>query len=188
MGVLRAIMVDLDGTLAKTVDANAAAYQKALSEVGIEISRQQLEWRARGRDWRHFLPEILAESGVKANLEAIIDRKLEIHRSELLHIQINEALVQVLETGKSQQLKTALVTSASMATVRSLLSAKSLAHLFDVLVTGDDVQRHKPHPEPYILAGERLMVEPWECIVYEDSDVGMESATLFGAYVIRVVF
>lgn len=186
--LLRAIMVDLDGTLARTVDANSAAYQKALAEVGVEISRQQFEWRAQGRNWRQFLPEFLAEAGVVANPEAIADRKLEIYRSELLHIQINQALVQIIETGRSHDMRTALVTSASMSTVRTLLSVKQLSHLFDTIVTGDDVLHHKPHPEPYALAAEHLMVEPQECIVYEDSDVGVASATAFGAHVVRVVF
>ena len=188
MSILRAIFVDLDGTLARTVDANSAAYQRALAEVGVTISQKQFEWKAQGRNWRQFLPEFLSDAGVDADPEKIADRKIEIYRSELPHIQINQALVSILETGKSHQMKTALVTSASMSTVRTLLSVKEITHLFDTLVTGDDVRYHKPHPEPYILAAERLMVEPEECIVYEDSDVGFDSATAFGAHVIRVVF
>ena len=57
---------------------------------------------------------------------------------------------------------------------------------FDTTVVGDDVSRGKPHPEPYLLAAERLGVDPRECVAIEDSPTGARSALAAGCRVIGV--
>ena len=47
---------------------------------------------------------------------------------------------------------------------------------FDVIVTGDDVSKGKPHPEPYLKAAAKLGVNPSECIVVENAQIGVQSA------------
>ena len=57
---------------------------------------------------------------------------------------------------------------------------------FDATVVGDDVSRGKPHPEPYLLAAERLGVDPLDCVAIEDSPTGARSALAAGCRVIGV--
>jgi HAD superfamily hydrolase (TIGR01509 family) len=125
---------------------------------------------------------------VEGDPKAIVHRKTELYRASLLTVDINWPLVRMVEVSRSQNLKTALVTSASAASVSRILEAHKLTLLFDAVVTGDDVSNHKPHPEPYHLAAARLQVSPKECLVYEDSDVGVMSASRFGAHVLRITF
>jgi HAD superfamily hydrolase (TIGR01509 family) len=141
-----------------------------------------------GRNWREFLPEILKESGVDADAESIAMRKTEIYRTSLLTIEINQALVSLLKHSKSNGLKIGLVTSASSASVQRILHAHGLRSLFEVIITGDDVRHHKPHPEPYARAAEDLGVPPESCLVFEDSEVGIISASQAGAQVVQLVF
>jgi HAD superfamily hydrolase (TIGR01509 family) len=63
-----------------------------------------------------------------------------------------------------------------------------MQELFDVVVTGDDVVRHKPDPEAYRIAAERLAVPVEACLVFEDSDAGVASAVAAGMAVVRVRF
>ena len=84
--------------------------------------------------------------------------------------------------------KTALVTTASGSNVKAILDYHGLAGLFDIIVTGDDVTRHKPDPEAYLLACRGLNLLPAHCIAFEDSDIGVASAEAAGVAVIRVVF
>lgn len=184
---LRALMVDLDGTLASTARANQLAYTSALAEVGVTISQEDFNDRVQGRHWREFLPGILAEAGSLAKPEAIAKRKGEIYGELASAIEVNVALVELLVTSRPQ-LKTALVTSAARGSVTNLLRAHNLESLFDTVVTGDDVEHHKPHPEAYLTAAARLDVRPEECLIFEDSDVGIGSAKAFGGHVLRIVF
>jgi HAD superfamily hydrolase (TIGR01509 family) len=55
----------------------------------------------------------------------------------------------------------------------------------DALVTSEDVQRGKPHPDLFLLAAERLGVPPEQCVVVEDSDVGIECAKRAGMRALR---
>jgi HAD superfamily hydrolase (TIGR01509 family) len=182
---LRAVMVDLDGTLARTSDSNWLAYSLALKEAGLELSPQDVQARAQARNWRAFLPELLAETGISA--ADVVHRKKEIYRSMLDTVEINWALVSMLRACRTQ-MKTALVTTASAESVFTLLAIHNLRGHFDTIVTGGDVTHHKPHPEAYTLAAARLGVDPSQCLVYEDADEGVASATTFGAHVIRIVF
>jgi HAD superfamily hydrolase (TIGR01509 family) len=85
-------------------------------------------------------------------------------------------------------MKTALVTTASAESVRAIMRHFDLDHVFDLVITGDDVTRHKPDPEAYRLALARLGLEPHECLAFEDSDVGAASASAAGIAVVRVAF
>lgn len=187
MSPLRAIMVDLDGTLAHTAAANVAAYAQALSSSGVIVTAGELELLIGGRHWTQFLPAVLAAANSSADPARIAAHKTEIYAANLKQIEINTGLVRLLEASR-MHLKTALVTSASRASTTALLAAHDLTPFFDVVVTGDDVENHKPHPEAYHLAAEQLHVQPGETLIYEDSDIGVASAKAFGGHVIRVVF
>ncbi|MBX3103883.1 MAG: HAD family phosphatase [Cryobacterium sp.] len=92
-----------------------------------------------------------------------------------------ELLLQVRESGTP----TALVTM-SMRPMASFVANSSATTLFDVLVTGEDVQNPKPFPDAYLLAANQLGVDPGECIVLEDSIPGIISAKQAGTKVIGV--
>jgi beta-phosphoglucomutase len=186
-GVLKAMLVDLDGTLADTSEANFRAYAAALKEcAGVEIDRETFESIAFGRNWRQFLPGVLAAAGSSVDPAMIAARKAELYRGTIEHARFNEALLLLLQT-RGPGVRAALVTTASAANVASVLAGRpDIAAVFDLVVTGDDVRLHKPDPEAYLQAAARLGVAPEECLVFEDSDIGMAAGLAFGARVMRV--
>jgi beta-phosphoglucomutase len=80
----------------------------------------------------------------------------------------------------------ALVSAALRDEIDPVLGAAGLLGLFRVVVSQDDVTRGKPDPQPYLLAAERLELDPRELVVFEDTDVGVASAQAAGAYVVGV--
>ena len=186
MTPIRAILVDLDGTLANTAAANYAAYAAALAEHGITVERERFDGLAFGRNWRQFLPVLLEEAGIGVDPAAIAARKAQLYADMMDHVTINTALVRLLRLNRPL-CRTALVTTASAPNAGAILAHHGLTDLFDTVVTGSDVQRHKPDPEAYHLAAQRLGVEPEQCLIFEDSDMGLASAKAFGAEAIRVV-
>jgi beta-phosphoglucomutase len=184
---MKALMVDLDGTLVDSEEANAAAYVMALSEVGVEISVQDFIALSAGKNWRQFLPPILAAAGSSADMERIASRKRALYATMIPRLEVNGALVALVDACRPGS-QTVLVTNASKAATAAILDHFSLRGLFDLIVTGDDVTEHKPSPIPYAFAASRLGVAPADCVVVEDSETGIASARAFGAAVLQVAW
>lgn len=82
----------------------------------------------------------------------------------------------------------AIVSSGPTDMVRDLLRQCDLLHLFEggVLICAEDVTRHKPHPDPFLLAAERLGIPPARCRAYEDADAGLQSVRAAGMQLVDV--
>ncbi|MBN1256713.1 MAG: HAD family phosphatase [Planctomycetes bacterium] len=78
------------------------------------------------------------------------------------------------------QLPLAVATSSHRVDIELMLEITGLKHIFQASCTYNDVNNHKPHPEPYLHAAERLGVKPEECIALEDSPGGVKSAKAAG--------
>lgn len=186
MIAVHALLVDLDGTLVDTRDANYLAYAAALAEFGVTIDRASFERAAEGRNWRQFLPTMLPE-GDAADAAAVAARKAVLYPAMVSGTALNEPLAALL-CAMQTHCKTALVTTASATNAHAVLAHHNIGGLFDEIITGNDVTVHKPDPEAYALAGARLGVLPAECVAFEDSDIGVAAATRFGARCVRVTF
>ena len=184
---LRALLFDLDGTLIDSARANYAAYARALREAGAVFEPIEVARRAAGRHWRRFLPELLAEAGIACDASDIARRKGELYREVIGELRLNAPLLG-LAASVRPAMKTALVTTASKLNTEAILSHYALRDTFDVVVTGDDVSRHKPDPEVYRLALARLALDAADCVAFEDADVGVASAIAAGLAVVRVTF
>jgi len=178
-----ALLLDLDGTLVSTGEANYLAYRDALADVGLDLSREAFDgtW---GRDSRDFIPDLVP--GITTEeVDAVRRAKADRYGGYLGTTQVNRSLVGVLRQ-LAPTTPTALVTTAKSGNARQLLEAHDLAGLFDVTVFGDDVARSKPDPACYLLALARLGVPAAGALAVEDSDAGMRAARAAGVAVLRV--
>jgi HAD superfamily hydrolase (TIGR01509 family) len=91
---------------------------------------------------------------------------------------------ELLEAVAAAGLPYALVTGSQRPFTEAVLASTALS--FPVTVTGDDVARTKPDPEPYLLAAKLLDVDPANCVALEDSPNGVTSATAAGCHVVAV--
>ena len=181
--MIRALLIDLDGTLVDTHAANLAAYRQAIDTTGLHYSADELATFVGKLAWRPMLSRVLPNHPELH--ETIALRKREIYPQTMDLVRVNSGLLQAIQLLKGQ-LKLALVTAASRHSVETLLNAKQLINLFDLIITSDDVSKQKPDPQPYQVADERLGVAPAECLVFEDSDIGIAAARTFGAQIWQV--
>ncbi|AAT88262.1 hydrolase [Leifsonia xyli subsp. xyli str. CTCB07] len=183
MAIVRGVFCDLDGTLVATEKANFAAYRAALGEFGIEFTWPVFltTW---GEDSRDFLPRIAPElsAGEVAGVRAA---KARHYPAFLGETELNRPLARTLQTW-SGTARVALVTTAKAGAVAAVLKHHDLTQLFSFVVTGDDTERSKPAPDPYLLALATAGLRPEDCITFEDSESDIRSAEGAGVDVGRI--
>lgn len=113
-------------------------------------------------------------------------RELKAHETAMEYIPF-DGVEDFLRTLHASGVRSAIVTSSSKAKMRHLAGQlPELMSLVDVVVTGDDVSRSKPHPEGYRTAAARIGVPPSRCVVFEDSMAGVEAGRRAGGAVVGV--
>ena len=134
--------------------------------------------------------------GLEAQMEAFapdrVDELVRVYRAhnEPLHDRLEafRGIESVLETLRAQKRVLGLVTAKRRSTVEIAFARLPIAHFFDTVVGGDDTERHKPHPEPLLLALERLDATPDQAAYVGDSPYDMQAAKAGGLYAVGVTW
>ena len=170
-------MVDLDGTLVFTREANHRAYDLALREYGFSLSPEDYAANCDGRSYRDFLPEIMGEGN--PDIEAVHERKIALYAECLKASRLNAPLADILRAIKPEY-ALALVTTASRPNVEGILRHFGLEELFDFVMTQEDVTAAKPDPACYNAVIERFGAAREDCLIFEDSRSGVAAALASG--------
>lgn len=179
-----AILFDFDGTLVDSEPIHYECWQEVLTPFGISLTWDEYARNCIGISDRAMIRQLAAEVGV--DFEALYAQypvKKELLRDRMLAAPPMTDSVRDFLLG-FDQLPIGLVTSSYRIEVEPVLEALSVKHRFVASVFGDEVKNLKPHPEPYLLAAERLGVK--RPLVFEDSDAGLASARAAGFTAIRV--
>jgi len=141
----RAVLFDFDGTLTPSLPLWVKAFHIALRDFSIEVEEREIVRRFFYRDWG----EVARELGIQSEevLQKAIHRGLrEAFQDAILYPEVTSVLKQVRHVG----LQIALVTSAPKFILDDALPRLGLRSAFDHIVCADDVENHKPHPEPIL--------------------------------------
>jgi sugar-phosphatase len=169
-----AIVFDLDGVLVDSTEAVERAWTRWAEERG--LAPEELLPVIHGRPSREVIAEYAPE----------LDPAEEARRLDSMEqVTSSPAIPGALECIElARQGAWAIVTSGDGRAAGRLRSAG--LPVPDVLVTADDVENGKPHPEPYARAAEALGVDPGDCVVVEDAPAGITAAKAAGMTVIAV--
>jgi len=182
----RALLLDLDGTLADSLRVMRDAYENLLR--GYDRLPTEAEFRVlNGPPMAEGARLMKEKHGLQDSVEAIVLRWLGIVEDLYRDVAPTAGARELLGRARSAGWKIAVVTSGPQALARGWLGRVELAPLVDTVVGGDDVPRGKPDPAPYTEAIRRLAVTPGDCIAVEDSSTGAASAMAAGirTYVIQ---
>lgn len=184
--MIKAILFDLDGVFVDTLHYHYLAWKKMIEEIGGTVSEHTVLLHE-GRNSREILPLLLREAGIELPEEKhqdFIDRKRAYYRS-IVQVRHFPNALPVMEALKSRGFKTALVTACALRNMETSLNVEQRAK-FDFVITGDEVPRAKPFPDPYIFAMRQLGLTPEECVVVENAPLGIESAKAAGMKCIAI--
>ena len=173
--MLRALLFDLDGTLADTDALHMPTWVDALEPYGIKVDeefyRQRISGRLNPDILEEFLPHLTEEEA-----QNIADAKEVDFRNRAGELQSLPGLIEFVEEGRRRGLSIALVTNAPSENVGAILHGLGLEAYFDVTVLAEEVGIGKPDPEPYLATLEKLGIRADEAIAFEDSTSGIASA------------
>jgi HAD superfamily hydrolase (TIGR01509 family) len=173
---------------------------------GLLIDSEPLWWRVEialaddhGKRWTTEMAQQCVGTGLP-NTIRVIKRELNIDIEvadgvaylvdtfikRIDELELKPGATALLEAARGKR-KLALATSSTQRLMRAVLDRfSSVAPAFEQLITGDDVEHTKPAPDIFLLAAERLGVDPAQCVVLEDSVAGAEAGRAAGMFVIAV--
>ena len=180
-----AILFDHDGPLVDTEPVWAAAKVALTADFGGTWTEQDT-LDCLGLSMQ-FTLDRLRERGVNLPDQEINDRLVAKVREALAHqpVEFLPGIERFLSEVREAQIPAAIVTNATTSIARRTANAAPEG-TFSVIIGNDETTHPKPDPQPYLLAAERLGVDPTQCVAIEDSPSGVRSATAAGMRVIVV--
>jgi len=182
--MIRAVLLDFDGTLVDTERLQWRSYQQALApfgvSVGLEEYRRHFIRAAGGSDWacrRYALPVAPQE---------LRERKAVAYRALIPgDVQPCAGAPRLLERFRGR-LGLAVVTNSVQTEVDAILAHLGWASAFDAIVAREAYERAKPAPDGYLAAAARLGCAARECVVVEDTERGVRAGLAAGMPVVAV--
>lgn len=177
-GDFRAYLFDCDGTIADSMPLHYKAWKKALAEYGCTYE-EDLFYAWGGKPVRKIIADLNEMQGLNMPVDALAERKESFYHAQLHELK---GIPDVLEHIEAQhgRIPFAVVSGSRRASVVGSLTALGLMDKFDVLVCAEDYKHGKPAPDGFLMAAEKLGVKPEHCLVFEDTELGIQSATAAG--------
>jgi beta-phosphoglucomutase len=181
-----AILFDFDGVLVDSEPVHCECWQEILKPYGLTLDWETYCEHGIGAADRLLLARLAQQVSPPVDLERLVaeyPRKRELFQTRMLEREAFSAdVLELIRQLSAYQL--AVVTSSGQTEVESILIRAGIRGHFHAAVFGGDVKKHKPDPEPYLLAIQKLGVR--NALVVEDSDAGVASATAAGLDVLRI--
>lgn len=181
----RGVVFDMDGVLVDSHPVHRKAWRLFLHTLGRDVHDSELDFildgRKRGDILRHFLGDCPDHE-----LEEFGRRKDSIFRKIQLAVVPVPGVIQLVHELHGRGTPLAVATSASPSRAHSTLVELGLLNCFEAVVTGEDVPQGKPDPAIYILACERLHLEPNRLLAVEDAISGVRAAVAAGLHCLAV--
>jgi len=181
-----AVVFDMDGLLLDTETVYRAAMIEAGSVFGIEFTGATYAALVgkTNPESALLLAELYGESfPVRAYFERVWSDVEDLLAAET---RLKAGVVEILDYLDDRGLPRGIATSNGMLSVEKYLGRFDLLHRFNAVVAHQDVTRHKPNPDPYLLAAQRIGVDPIHCLALEDSHPGVRAAHAAGMMTVMV--
>jgi len=174
----KALIFDIDGTLVDTMPVHYKACQLVCNQYGFDFPLDFFYKYAGVPTLKTF--EMLVKE-LNLNLDGVALGKLKEEKYvELIHEV--KPLEEVFEVARHYHgiLPMSLGTGSTREIAKKTLTAAGILEMFDIIVTADDVENHKPFPDTFLLCAERMGIDPKYCQVFEDADPGLHAAKTAG--------
>ena len=183
-GTFDAYLFDCDGTIVDSMPLHYVAWKKSLGEWNCEFG-EELFYAWGGRPTDEIIASLNLRDGLSMPVEDVARRKEEFYFAMLPELKV---VPEVLEHIVAQhgRIPFAVVSGSARDSVTASLEVLKLLDRFDTLVCAGEYTKSKPDPEAFLLAASKLGVAPANCLVFEDTTMGIQAATAAGMASVKV--
>jgi HAD superfamily hydrolase (TIGR01509 family) len=183
-GKFRAYLFDCDGTIVDSMPLHYIAWKQALGECGATFD-EDLFYAWGGKPAPEIIADLNQMQGLAMPVETVAEHKENLYYSLLPQLK---AVPEVVEHINAQygRIPFAVVSGSNRESIVKSLTTVGLLDRFEVLVGHEDYTRSKPAPDAFLIGAERLGIDPKDCLVFEDTEMGIEGATAAGMASVRV--
>jgi len=185
----RAFIFDFDETIIDLEPQHTGAYEALCNELGVDYATMPESFRTgSGRRIVDDIREMRAHFQWAQPEEKLFRRRQEIFDGicASAHLEPMDGVVETIRALQARGVTMAITSSAVRSSIEAILGRLGLRDAFTLIVDGSEVVHGKPDPKAYLVTARRLGVAPEECIVFEDSHVGVVAAKRAGMYCIAV--
>ncbi|MFA5087507.1 MAG: HAD family phosphatase [Candidatus Omnitrophota bacterium] len=177
---VKAVIFDMDGVITNTMPDHYRAWKIVLRKFGLNVNYYDIYTRE-GQTGIHSLKEIFAAYGMNCSDRQLrqIVREKEILFKKIVRTRFIPGARSFIRALCRRRIRLALVTGTSRHELHEILPS-SIYRLFEVTVTGSDVKKGKPDPEPYRRAIRHLKIQPRDAVAIENAPLGIRSARKAG--------
>jgi pyrophosphatase PpaX len=183
---IKAVLFDLDGTLVDSSEAIIKAVEKVLELKGLTCNRAKVA-RMIGLPLENIFGVLAPNLSEQEIWQLVHEYRKYYMAHHLENTTIHPSAQMVLRKLKAKGFKLGIITTKYREPVMDVLSHFGIAELFDVVVTGYEVIKHKPAPDIVLEAAKRLRVDPKQCVVVGDSPLDVQAGKQAGAFTIAVL-
>lgn len=179
-----ALIFDLDGTLVQTHGAHERSWRQAFGAVGLHMSTSWYRQRT-GLTATQLIEDMVTQHDVRLDETEVRAAEFEYFLAEARTLTPFVPVCSIAEQfGDASRM--AVASNGDARTVHATLAGAGLEHLFSVVITADDGARPKPFPDVFLLAAAHIKVTPEACLVFEDTEGGLEAARAAGMNAVDV--
>ena len=178
------LLFDLDGTIVDSEPFHLAAFRALFLELGHRIGQadfDRLVGTTSMEAMRTLLPELDG-----AEHRRLVERKEELFRTSVDALTAISGLPSLLARASASGIRLGIVTNAPRSNAEFVLRHLGVDRLIETIVSGCELTAAKPDPLPYLVGLDRLGLAPYDAIAFEDSVVGVRSATAAGIWTVGV--
>ena len=172
----KAFLFDLNGTMIDDMPYHVKAWHTIVTGLGSDITFERMKDECYGKN-SELLERIFPERFSEQEKNQLGFAKEKRYQEEFKpHLKLFPGLSEFLEKSYQDGIKMAIGSAAIMYNIDFVLDGLNIRHYFDAIVSADDVEFSKPHPETYLKGARQLGIEPEKCLVFEDNPKGVEAA------------
>ncbi|WP_421246962.1 HAD family hydrolase [Aeromonas sanarellii] len=173
-----ALIFDMDGTLVDSMPLHLDAWEQTSAEFGLPFDRAQLNEYG-GIPTRKIVAMLAEQHGLAIDVEAFARRKVALYLEHIDKVSVFPAMWELVK-GCHGKVPMGIGTGSTRAHAAHILRQTGLDAFIPVLVSADDVVNHKPHPDTFLKVAEQLGANPANCLVFEDTPIGLEAGRAAG--------
>ena len=174
----KALIFDLDGTLSDSLPVHIASWNAVCEKLNCTFD-ERIMVEMTGAPTMLFAERIVREQKLLIKPEELVDLKQQEFWQKINRIKPHNAVIDLMKKAHGT-MPMSIGTGASRTSAMLQMRELDIDHLFDFIVTADDVDRHKPEPDTFLKCAELMNVEPEFCQVFEDGELGMQAAQTAG--------